>query len=155
MSQSITPFLWFDTQAEEATKFYVSVFKNSEILSIDRMGEDGPVFTTSFRLNGEDFIALNGGPQFKFTESVSFMIDCETQDDVDYYWDALTRDGGEPGQCGWLKDKFGLSWQVTPRRVLAETLGGSDAEGANRAMQAMMQMTKMDVAKLKAAYDHA
>ena len=151
MNQKITPFLWFDSQAEEATKFYVSVFKNSEVLSVDRMGEDGPVFTTSFRLNGEELIALNGGPLYKFNESVSFLIDCKDQEEVDYFWDTLSA-GGETSQCGWLKDKYGLSWQVVPR-ILREVLGGSDAEGAGRAMQAMMQMTKLDVAKLKAAYE--
>jgi predicted 3-demethylubiquinone-9 3-methyltransferase (glyoxalase superfamily) len=152
MNKKITPFLWFDTQAEEATRFYVSLFKNSEILSIDRMGDDGPVFTTSFRLDGEEFIALNGGPQFKFNESVSFMIDCETQEEIDYFWNALL-EGGEPSQCGWLKDKFGLSWQVTPRRVMREVLAGSDPAGSQRAMQAMMQMVKLDIAQLKAAYE--
>lgn len=155
MRGKITPFLWFKTEAEEATRFYVSVFKDAEILSIDHMGEDGPVFTTSFRLADEVFIALNGGPESgpntEFNDSVSFMIDCADQAEVDYFWDALTAGGGQPGRCGWLKDKFGVAWQVVPR-ALNETLGGSDREGAARAMQAMMQMSKLDVAKLKAAY---
>jgi predicted 3-demethylubiquinone-9 3-methyltransferase (glyoxalase superfamily) len=151
MGQKVTTFLWFERQAEEATRFYTSVFKDAEIVSINRMGEDGPVFTTSFKLFGQEYIALNGGPQFKFTEAISLMVDCETQDEIDYYWSALT-EGGEESQCGWLKDKFGLSWQVTPRKVLDETLGGSNPEGAGRAMQAMMQMRKFDIAGLKAAY---
>jgi predicted 3-demethylubiquinone-9 3-methyltransferase (glyoxalase superfamily) len=149
----ITPFLWFESQAEDATRFYVSVFKDAEILSIDRMGEDGPVFTTSFRLENETFIALNAGPNddARFNDAVSFFIDCADQEEVDYFWDALTADGGAPGRCGWLKDKFGVAWQVVPK-ALNETLGGSDRDGAQRAMQAMMQMSKLDVAKLKAAY---
>jgi predicted 3-demethylubiquinone-9 3-methyltransferase (glyoxalase superfamily) len=149
----ITPFLWFESQAEDATRFYVSVFKDAEILSIDRMGEDGPVFTTSFRLENETFIALNAGPNddARFNDAVSFFIDCADQEEVDYFWDALTADGGAPGRCGWLKDKFGVAWQVVPK-ALNETLGGSDRDGAQRAMQAMMQMSKLDVANLKAAY---
>jgi predicted 3-demethylubiquinone-9 3-methyltransferase (glyoxalase superfamily) len=151
----ITPFLWFKNQAEDATRFYVSVFKDAEILSIDRIDGDGPVFTTSFRLEDEVFIALNGGPesgdQSKFNDSISFMIDCDDQDEVDYFWDTLSA-GGKPGQCGWLKDKFGVTWQVVPK-AMNEILSGPDREGAGRAMQAMMQMTKIDVAKLKAAYD--
>lgn len=145
-------------EAEEATRFYVSLFKDAEILSINRMGDgdDAPVFTTSFRLEDETFIALNGGPengdQSKFNNSISFLIDCADQAEVDHFWDSLTANGGEPGQCGWLKDKFGITWQVVPR-ALNETLGGSDPAGAQRAMQAMMQMTKLDVAKLKAAYN--
>jgi len=148
--------LWFDTQAEDATRFYVSIFKDAEIVSINRMGDDGPVFTTSFRIENETFIALNGGPangdQSKFNDSISFMIDCADQDEVDYFWDALTADGGKPGQCGWLRDKFGVAWQVVPQ-ALHEALGGPDPEGVGRAMQVMMQMTKLDVAKLKAAYN--
>jgi len=156
MRPKVTPFLWFQDQAEEATRFYVSLFKNAEILSIHRMGEgdDAPVFTTSFRLDGQEFIALNGGPQggdqAKFNNAVSFLIDCDDQAEVDHFWNALTA-GGEPGQCGWLKDRFGVAWQVVPR-ALNETRGGPDREGAGRAMQAMMQMSKLDVAKLKAAY---
>jgi predicted 3-demethylubiquinone-9 3-methyltransferase (glyoxalase superfamily) len=155
MSQKITPYLWFDGQAEEAMNFYVSVFKNSEILTVSRYGEGGPgpagsVMIASFRLDGEEFLALNGGPMFKFTEAVSFLISCESQDEVDYYWDKLT-EGGEPSQCGWLKDKFGLSWQVIPTR-LAELLQDEDPEKAGRVMQAMLQMTKIEVPKLEAAY---
>lgn len=154
MRGKITPFLWFESQAEDATRFYVSVFKDAEILSIDRMGgEDGPVFTTSFRLENETFIALNAGPNddARFNDAVSFFIDCADQEEVDYFWEALTADGGAPGRCGWLKDKFGVAWQVVPK-ALNETLGGADREGAGRAMQAMMQMSKLDVAALKAAY---
>ena len=156
MGQKITPFLWFDNQAEEAMKLYVSVFKDSEVLSVNRMGEDGPggpapVMTVSFRLNGQEFVALNGGPMYSFTEATSFVIDCADQAEVDYYWDALTADGGEPGRCGWLKDRFGLSWQVIPR-ALHECIGGPDAEGAQRAVQAMLRMNKLDVAELRQAY---
>ncbi len=156
VTQKITPFLWFDDSAEEATNFYVSIFKNSEVLSINRYGEAGPgaagtVMSTSFGLDGQEFMALNGGPHFKFTEAVSFFIDCKTQDEVDGLWEKLS-DGGETSQCGWLKDKFGLSWQVIPS-ALGEMLGDKDRERANRVMQAMLQMTKIDIAKLKEAYD--
>ena len=156
MAQKITPFLWFDNQAEEAARFYVSVFKDAEVLSIDRYGEAGPgaagtVMTVSFRLAGQEFVALDGGPQFTFTEAVSFVIDCASQDEVDYFWDKLSA-GGEPGPCGWLKDKFGLSWQVVPA-VLTELLQDEDREKANRVMQAMLQMTKIDIAKLQQAYE--
>ena len=158
MNRKITPFLWFDDKAEEATNFYVSIFKNSEILSVNRYGPAGPgpegtVMTTSFRLDGLGFMALNGGPEFKFTEAVSFYIDCESQEEVDYFWDRLT-EGGEPGPCGWLKDKFGLSWQVIPS-TLGELLQDPDRERAGRVMQAMLQMGKIDVAKLQQAYDQA
>ncbi|MEA2597145.1 MAG: hypothetical protein QOF01_3614 [Thermomicrobiales bacterium] len=154
MTQKITPFLWFDDQAEEATNFYVSVFKNSEVLGTSRYGEAGPgapgtVMTTSFRLDGQEFIALNGGPMFKFTEAVSFSIDCGDQEEVDYYWEKLS-EGGEEGPCGWLKDRYGLSWQVVPR-VLNELLEDPDREKANRVMQAMLQMGKLDIAKLEQA----
>jgi predicted 3-demethylubiquinone-9 3-methyltransferase (glyoxalase superfamily) len=157
VSQKITPFLWFDTQAEEAANFYVSIFPDSEILSVSRYGESSPgaagsVMTVAFRLAGQEFTALNGGPHFKFTEALSFVIDCGAQDEVDHYWDALPADGGEPSQCGWLKDKYGLSWQVTPR-VLIELLQDADRERANRVMQAMLQMTKIDIAKLQEAYE--
>jgi predicted 3-demethylubiquinone-9 3-methyltransferase (glyoxalase superfamily) len=156
MARKITPFLWFDDNAEEATHFYVSIFKNSEVLSINRMGDAGPggqgtVLTTSFRLDGQEFVALNGGPMFKFTEAVSFVIDCKSQEEVDDLWEKLSA-GGETSQCGWLKDKFGLSWQVIPS-VLSEMLGDQDAERANRVMQAMLQMTKIDIPKLQEAYD--
>jgi predicted 3-demethylubiquinone-9 3-methyltransferase (glyoxalase superfamily) len=155
MTSTITPFLWFDDQAEEAMNFYLSVFKDSEELGISRYGDAGPgpvgsVMVASFRLNGHAFHALNAGPHFQFTEAVSFYIECETQDDVDYYWNALTADGGEESQCGWLKDKFGLSWQVVPR-IMRELQQGDDAEKTNRAMQAMFNMTKFDIATIEAA----
>jgi predicted 3-demethylubiquinone-9 3-methyltransferase (glyoxalase superfamily) len=155
MAQKITPFLWFDSQAEEAANFYVSIFENSEILSANRYGEAGPgtagtVMTVSFRLDGQEFTALNGGPEFSFTEAVSFVIDCDSQAEVDRLWDALT-EGGEPGPCGWLKDKFGLSWQVVPR-VLMEMMEDPDPARANRVMQAMLQMGKIEIAKLQEAY---
>jgi predicted 3-demethylubiquinone-9 3-methyltransferase (glyoxalase superfamily) len=156
MAQKITPFLWFDDRAEEAANFYVSVFKNAEILSVSRYGEAGPgpagsVMVVSFRLDGQEFTALNGGPQFTFTEAVSFVIDCANQEEVDYYWDRLT-EGGEPGPCGWLKDKFGLSWQVVPK-ILTDLLQDEDSAKANRVMQAMLQMTKIEIAKLREAYE--
>ncbi len=156
MTQKITPCLWFDDNAEEAMNFYVSVFKNSEVLNINRYGDAGPgvagtVMTTTFRLDGQEFMALNGGPHFKFTEAISFFIDCESQEEVDELWEKLS-EGGETSQCGWLKDKFGLSWQVVPS-VLGEMLQGPDRERANRVMQAMLQMTKIDIAKLKQAYE--
>jgi predicted 3-demethylubiquinone-9 3-methyltransferase (glyoxalase superfamily) len=156
MAHKISPFLWFDSNAEEAANFYVSVFKNSEILEVSRSGEGGPgpagqAFVVNFNLDGQEFKALNGGPMFKFTEAVSFMIDCADQAEVDYYWDKLT-EGGEESQCGWLKDRFGLSWQVTPTN-LGDLIGGPDPVKANRAMQAMLKMTKLDIATLQAAYD--
>lgn len=150
MSQKITPCLWFDGQAEEATNFYVSIFKNSEVLSINRMG-DGKVLTTSFRLEDQEFMTLNGGPEYKFTEAISMSIDCKSQEEVDELWEKLT-DGGEPGPCGWLKDKYGLSWQVVPS-ALVEMLQDEDRERANRVMQAMLQMGKIEIAKLQEAYD--
>jgi len=155
ISPKITPFLWFDTQAEDATNFYVSVFKNSEIQSVNRYPEGGPapagsVMTTSFVLDGQRFTALNAGPHFTFTEAISFVIDCGEQDEVDYYWDALIADGGEPSACGWLKDKYGLSWQVVPR-ALIELTTDVDPATAGRVMAAMMQMQKLDVAALRAA----
>ena len=156
MGNKIMPFLWFDNQAEEAMNLYVSVFKVSEVLSVNRIGEGSagepaPVMTVSFTLNGQQFIGLNGGPGHSFSDATSFVIDCVDQAEVDYYWDALTADGGEPGPCGWLKDKFGLSWQVVPR-ALHECIGGPDPEGAQRAVQAMLKMSKLDVAELRRAY---
>ena len=157
--QRISPFLWFDDQAEQAAEFYVSVFKNSKINKItrfpreaaERIGrEPGSVMTVEFILDGEEFVALNGGPQFKFTEAVSFVVMCDTQEEVDYYWEKLTADGGEPGQCSWLKDKYGLSWQVQPR-LLLELLGDKDKAKAARVMSAMMTMDKIDIAALKEA----
>ncbi|HEY7034458.1 MAG TPA: VOC family protein [Thermomicrobiales bacterium] len=153
MGQKITPFLWFDNQAEEAANFYVSVFKNSEVLEVNRYeggpGEPGTVVVVSFRLDGQEVRALNGGPEFKFTEAFSFQIDCEDQAEVDYFWGKLV-EGGEPSQCGWLKDKYGLSWQVVPRRLI-ELLGDPDRAKANRVMQAMLQMGMIDVAELEVA----
>lgn len=150
MRQKITPFLWFNDNAEEAATFYVSVFPNSKLTDVARMGEGGPALTVAFTLDGEDFVGLNGGPVHAFTEAVSFVIDCETQAEVDRYWETLTADGGQPGDCGWLKDRFGLSWQVVPRR-LPELLTDPDPARAQRAMQAMMQMHKIDIATLEAA----
>ena len=157
--QKITPFLWFDSQAEEAANFYVSIFKNAKINLITRYPEEAAgnigrepnsVMTVEFTLNGVDFVALNAGPQFKFTEAVSFVVTCDTQEEVDYYWEKLTADGGEPGPCSWLKDKFGLSWQVQPR-LLIELLCDSDKAKASRVMNAMMDMTKIDIAALERA----
>lgn len=154
MAQKVTPFLWFDDNAEEATNFYVSIFKNSKVLSVVRYGEAGPgvagtVMTIVFRLDGQEFIALNAGPQFTFSEAISFVIDCQTQEKVDQFWEKLS-EGGEKGQCGWLKDKFGLSWQVVPT-VLGELMQDDDPEKVNRVMQAMLQMTKLDIATLEHA----
>lgn len=152
--QKISPFLWFDTQAEEAANFYVSIFKNSRITRIARYGDAGPgpkgsVMTVGFELEGQSFTALNGGPVFKLSEAISFVVDCETQAEIDHYWDKLLA-GGQAQHCGWLKDKFGLSWQIVPR-VLIELVSGPDQAKAGRAMQAMMGMVKFDIAKLKQA----
>jgi predicted 3-demethylubiquinone-9 3-methyltransferase (glyoxalase superfamily) len=154
--QKITPFLWFETQAEEAVHFYVSLFKDSRITSVARYGEGGPgkagtVMTVNFQLEGQEFIALNGGPEFKFTPAISFFVDCATQEEVDRLWEKLT-EGGEEVQCGWLKDKFGLSWQIVPSGLNA-LLNGEDAEGSRRAMQAMLQMKKLDLEKMRQAYE--
>jgi len=149
--QKITPFLWFDGNAEEAMKFYVSIFKGSKVLGVSRVGgPKGKVMTARFRLHGQEFIALNGGPQFKFTEAVSFLVDCKTQRGVDRLWKRLSK-GGAPSQCGWLKDKFGLWWQIVPS-VLPRLLRDKDPERAGRVMQAMMKMGKIDIAALKRAY---
>lgn len=152
--QRITPFLWFDSQAEEAARYYASIFKNSKILSISRYGEAGPrpagsVMTVEFELDGEKFVALNGGPQYTFTHAVSFVVNCETQAEVDHYWSRLS-EGGKEVQCGWLTDKYGLSWQIVPT-VLMELLKSGDAEKRNRVMQAMLKMVKLDIAALKRA----
>jgi predicted 3-demethylubiquinone-9 3-methyltransferase (glyoxalase superfamily) len=158
--QKITPFLWFDDQAEEAVNFYTSLFKNSKIGRIFRNPEEaaektgrpaGSVLTIEFEIEGQKFVALNGGPLFKFNESVSFVINCETQEEVDYFWGKLIADGGEESACGWLKDKFGLSWQITPT-VLIDMLHDNDQEKSGRVMQAMLQMQKIEIPKLKAAY---
>lgn len=152
--QKITPCLWFDNQAEEAMNFYVSVFKNSKGGRVTHYMQgapapEGSVMTSEFTLNGQDFMGLNAGPEFKFTEAVSFSISCEDQEETDYYWEKLC-EGGQPSQCGWLKDKFGLSWQVIPKQ-LPQLFKNSDPEKAGRVMQAMMQMSKIDVATLEAA----
>ena len=158
--QKITPFLWFDHQAEEAAKFYTSVFKNSKLGRILRYDETsakaagrpvGSVLTIEFEIEGQKFTALNGGPEFKFNESVSFVVNCKTQEEVDYFWEKLTAGGGQESECGWLKDKFGLSWQVTPT-VLIDMLNDKDPKKAGRVMKAMMQMQKIEINKLKAAY---
>jgi predicted 3-demethylubiquinone-9 3-methyltransferase (glyoxalase superfamily) len=154
---AITPCLWFDTQGEEAAAFYVSVFPHSRIVSTSQYGEAGPrpagtVLTVEFELDGRPFTALNGGPEFTFSEAVSFQIDCADQEQVDHYWSALTAGGGEEGPCGWLKDRFGLSWQVVPRR-LTELLADPDAGRSQRAMQAMLAMKKIDIAGVEAAAD--
>jgi predicted 3-demethylubiquinone-9 3-methyltransferase (glyoxalase superfamily) len=154
--QRIVPSLWFDTEAEQAADFYTSVFKNSRIVSVARYTEAGPreagtVMTVEFELDGQRFIGINGGDQFKFSEAVSFQINCETQEDVDYYWEKLT-DGGSEGPCGWCKDRFGLSWQVTPTGM-DEMFSDPDPERARRAMEAMFKMKKLDLATLQAAAD--
>ena len=153
--QKIVPFLWFDDQAEEAMKFYTSIFKNSKIGSISRYGDAGPgpkgtVMSGTFELEGQKFMALNGRPMFKFTPAISFLVNCETQAEIDDLWEKLLA-GGEPSQCGWLKDKYGLSWQIVPP-VLSEMLQDQDAEKAKRVMDAMLQMTKIDIPTLKQAY---
>jgi predicted 3-demethylubiquinone-9 3-methyltransferase (glyoxalase superfamily) len=156
ISQRITPFLWFDTQAEEAMNFYVSIFKNSKAGTITRYGDTGPgpkgsVMTANFMLDRQEFVALNGGPQFRFTEAVSFMVNCDSQEEVDYYWEKLSA-GGKEVQCGWLKDKFGLSWQIVPTEFF-ELISKGTQEQADRVMAAMMTMVRMDLAKLKQAYN--
>src|SRR5947207_12570747 len=161
ITQKITPFLWFDDKAEEAAKFYTSIFKNSEIGKTTRYEEEageatgrpaGSVMTIEFELEGQEFVALNGGPMFKFTEAISFVVNCESQEEVDYFWKKLSA-GGEESRCGWLKDKFGLSWQVVPR-VLTEMLADKDTAKAKRVMHAMLQMDKIDIPALKKAYDY-
>jgi predicted 3-demethylubiquinone-9 3-methyltransferase (glyoxalase superfamily) len=154
--QKISPFLWFDDQAEEAMNFYVSVFKNSKVGNVTCYGDAGPgpkgsVMTASFELEDQPFTALNGGPHFKFTEAVSFFVSCETQAEVDELWDKLS-EGGQTQQCGWLKDKFGLSWQITPV-ALMELMSDPDPERSRRVMEAMLQMTKIDIATLRQAYE--
>lgn len=157
--QKITPFLWFDDRAEEAASFYTSIFKNSKIVNIARYGDagaqvtgrpKGTVMTVAFQLEEEEFVALNGGPQFKFTEAISFVVNCQTQEEVDEYWKKLS-DGGREVQCGWLKDKYGLSWQIVPT-ILSEMLNDPDPKKAERVMKAMLQMKKIDIKGLKQAY---
>jgi len=153
--QKITPCLWFDTEGEEAAQFYTSVFPNSRIVEVTRYGSAGPraegtVMTVTFELDGQRFIALNGGLDFTFNEAISLEVDCETQDEVDSYWNALTEDGGEEGPCGWLKDKYGVSWQIVPR-VLTELISDPDQEKAQRVMAAMLKMRKIEIAELEKA----
>jgi predicted 3-demethylubiquinone-9 3-methyltransferase (glyoxalase superfamily) len=153
--QKIMPFLWFDKQAEEAANLYVSLFPDSKLTSVSRYGDGmplpkGTVMSVTFQLAGQAFMALNGGPAFKFTEAVSFFVSCETQDEIDRLWSKLT-EGGEPSQCGWLKDRFGLSWQIVPS-VLGDLIGDPDPEKAGRATQAMLKMGKLDIAELKRAH---
>ena len=166
--QKITPFLWFDNQAEEAATFYTSIFKNSfgsaqdksKVVNVARYGEagakasgrpKGTAMTVAFQLDGQEFVALNGGPHFKFTEAISFVVNCQTQEEVDYYWEKLSQ-GGQEIQCGWLKDKYGLSWQIVPT-VLGEMMTDKDAQKSERVMQAMLQMKKLDIKTLKQAYE--
>ena len=157
-AQKITPMLWFDDKAEEAANFYTSLFPDSKILSIARYDEVGPgpagsVMTASFQLAGQEFVALNGGPHFKFTEAISLVINCDTQEEVDRYWEKLTADGGEESQCGWLKDKYGLSWQVTPK-ILIQLVQDPDKQKAGRVFQAMMKMKKIEIPKLLEAAEN-
>jgi predicted 3-demethylubiquinone-9 3-methyltransferase (glyoxalase superfamily) len=154
--QKITPFLWFDGQAEEAMNFYTSIFKNAKIGRVSRYGEGGPgprgtVMSATFELDGQEFMALNGGPQFTFSPAISFFVNCETQEEVDHLWGKLS-DGGEKGRCGWLKDKYGLSWQIIPS-ALRELMQDKDPEKSKRVMQAMLQMDKIDIKTLKQAHD--
>lgn len=158
MGQRITPNLWFDTRAEEAASFYVSVFKNSRIVDVTRYGDAGPrpagmVMTVEFELDGQHFVGLNGGPEFTFDEAVSFRVNCEDQDEIDYYWERLC-EGGQEGPCGWLKDRFGVSWQVVPTG-LEELLNDTDPQRAQRATQAILGMHKLDIAAIRAAADAA
>ncbi len=154
--QKITPFLWFNDNAEEAVNFYISIFRNSKILSISRLpegtpGPAGKVITATFQLEGQEFIALNGGPAFKFTEAISFFVNCETQKEVDDLWEKLSA-GGETSQCGWLKDKFGVSWQIIPT-ALGQLLGDPDPQKSQNVMQAMLKMSKINIATLRRAYE--
>jgi predicted 3-demethylubiquinone-9 3-methyltransferase (glyoxalase superfamily) len=153
--QGITPFLWFDNNAEDAMNLYVSVFKNSKVLNVARYGDAGPgpkgtVMTAEFELDGQKFVALNGGPHFKFTEAVSFVVNCENQEEVDYYWEKLS-EAGEKSRCGWLKDKFGLSWQIVPT-ILGKLVADKDPEKSKRVMQAMLKMDKIEIEPLKQAH---
>jgi len=147
--KKITPFLWFDTQAEEAMNHYVSIFKNSKVLNVNRAG--GKVLTVTFELDGQQFIGLNAGPQFKFTEAVSFLVNCETQEEVDDFWDKLSQ-GGEKGRCGWLKDKFGLSWQIVPS-ALSRLMSDPNPKKSKAVFEVMMKMNKIEISDLQRAYD--
>jgi predicted 3-demethylubiquinone-9 3-methyltransferase (glyoxalase superfamily) len=156
--QKITPFLWFNDQAEEAMNFYISIFKNSKPGRITRYGKDGPgpegkVMSATFQLEGQEFMALNGGPMFQFTEAISFFVDCETQEEVDELWEKLSA-GGEKSHCGWLKDKFGLSWQIIPRSLM-QMLQDEDPEKSRRVMQAMLKMSKIEIQELQRAYEQS
>ncbi|HYK77341.1 MAG TPA: VOC family protein [Daejeonella sp.] len=155
-SQKINPCLWFDTNAEEAVNFYTSVFKNSKKLAVSYYADGAPmpkgsILTISFQLLGQNFLALNGGPDFKFTEAVSFIVNCETQEEIDYYWENLSKDGGAEIECGWLKDKFGLSWQIVPP-IITELMSSEHPEKSTRVMQAILKMKKLDLKTLKQAY---
>ncbi len=155
-TQKIRTFLWFDKEAEQAVSLYVSLFKNSKVTDVSRYGEAGPgpkgsVMTVGFVLDGQEMIALNAGPHFKFTEAISLFVTCEDQAEVDHFWNGLIAGGGSPSQCGWLKDKFGLSWQVVPKQLM-ELMSGKDPERSGRVMQAMMKMSKIDIVQLQAAY---
>jgi len=155
--QKISPMLWFDNEAEEAAELYVGLFPDSRILEVSRYGEGmpkpaGTAMVVNFEIAGQQFQALNGGPEFPFTEAVSFVVDCADQKEIDHYWDTLTANGGQESQCGWLKDKFGVSWQIVPR-VLGELMSGPDKAGAQRATQAMLGMQKLDIQALQDAYD--
>ena len=154
-SQKITPFLWFDARAEEAAQFYTSIFKNSKILRVSRYGDAGPgpkgsVMVVNFQLAGQEFTALNGGPRFTFSEAFSFVVNCDDQKEIDEYWSKLTADGGQESMCGWLKDKFGFSWQIVPTE-LGKLMSAKDPQTASRVMGALLKMRKLDIAKLKAA----
>ncbi len=156
--QKITPFLWFDNNAEEAANFYVSIFKNSKVLSVSRYGDAGPgpkgeVMVAEFQIDGQEFVALNGGPRFKFTEAISFVINCDTQEEVEYFWERLS-EGGEKSHCGWLKDKFGLWWQVVPT-VLGKLMSDIDPEKVKRVTEAMLKMHRIDIEPLQRAYEGA
>jgi predicted 3-demethylubiquinone-9 3-methyltransferase (glyoxalase superfamily) len=155
--QKISPFLWFDNQAEEAARFYISIFKNSRILNINHYGEEGPgkpgtIMTIVFQLEGQEFTALNGGPEFKFTPAISFYVDCDSQEEVDELWEKLS-EGGEKGQCGWLTDKYGVCWQIVPTLLIA-LMQDKDEEKSRRVTHALLQMTKIDIEKIKQAYEH-
>lgn len=157
ITQKITPYLWFDGNAEEAMNFYVSLFENSRVLDVTSYGDAGPgpkgqIMLGTFQLAGQPFIALNGGPQFKFTEAISLFVNCDDQQEVDRLWTQLTSGGGAPSQCGWLKDRFGLSWQIIPT-ALPRLLSDTDPEKSRRVMEAMLQMTKIDIGKLQEAYE--
>ncbi len=156
--QKITPFLWFNEDAEEAVNFYTAIFKNSSIVTINRLGDDvpgpkGKVLTATFQLDGVELMALNGGPEYSFTPAISFFVHCQTQDEVDYFWEKLS-EGGEKGPCGWLKDRFGVSWQIVPD-ILMELMSDPDPEKARRVTQAMLKMGKLEIAGLKQAYEQA